>query len=183
MVRIKLSKLTAMLLSAGMFLTPLGCTNVTPRLEPDITPAPIVESDSPVPTEEPTEAPSVPSVSPGGIGAVDALGSMIRDDEHFQQYLQFNSIRVYEENGDTFVDCSVINSYPELIVCAVTIRFFEEDGTEIASGSLQMPDGSFMLSLANGETPLYARILTDITLTDKTFELVFDPNIAVEPQA
>lgn len=177
----RIIKSTALFLTFGMALTLLGCTNVTPRLETGITPAPM-SSASPVPTEMPTETPD-PSSSFGGIGSVDALGSIIRDAEHFQQYLQFISIRVYEEGDDTFVDCSVINSYPELIVCAVAIRFFDENGAEIASGSLQMPDGSFMLSLKNGETPLYALILSDITLTDKSFELVFDPSVEVKPHS
>ncbi|MCH5279335.1 MAG: hypothetical protein J1E60_06030 [Christensenellaceae bacterium] len=172
-------KPVALFLAFAISLALLACTNVTPRLEPGITPAPI-GSVSPSLTEMPKETPDA-FASHGEIGTVDALGSIIRDAEHFQQYLQFNSIRVYEEDGDTFVDCSVINSYPELIVCAVAIRFFDENGDEIASSSLQMPDGSFMLSLENGETPLYARILSDITLTDKSFELVFDPSVEVKP--
>ncbi|MBR6006043.1 MAG: hypothetical protein IK064_00270, partial [Clostridia bacterium] len=102
--------------------------------------------------------------------------------DHYERYISFSGIRIYEENGETLIDCTVTNSYPELMLLAVNITFFNDDGEEIASGSLQMPDGSFLLALEPGDTPLYARILTDIVLTDKTFKLSYDGHTGVKPQ-
>lgn len=33
---------------------------------------------------------------------------------------------------DTFMDAVAVNEYPDTLVCALNIRFFDEDGTEIA---------------------------------------------------
>ena len=160
-----------------------GCVNVSPSLHPDITPVP---SAAPTPAVSPTAeievSPSItPTAVPSDTSALDALGNFIYDAEHFQQYLQFRNIRVYENGGDTFLDCTVVNDYPETICCAVNICFYDENGEVIANGNLQVPDGSYMLSLPPGETPLYAAILTDISLLDKEFELIFDQDVEVKP--
>lgn len=166
--------LTAMLLFA------FGCSNREPKLDSSITPAP-PPTDIPTPTQEPSPTPAATKAPVDGSG-IDALGEPIYGTDHFQQYLQFTNIRTYEENGDTFVDCYVSNSYPEVLLCAVNIRFFDENGEVIATGSLQMPDGSFMLRLQNGDTPLYAVVLTDMSLIDKEFELYFDTDTGVNPE-
>lgn len=170
-------------LIAASVLMLSGCINVTPPLNPGITPVPSEAPTAvPSPTAEIEVSPSVvPTVEPSGSSPIDALGNFIYDAEHFQQYLQFQQIRVHEDGGDTFLDCTAVNNYPETICCAVNIFFYDENNEIIAQGSLQMPDGSYLLSLASGETPLYATILTDISLLDKEFELIFDANVEVKP--
>ena len=158
-----------------------GCINVTPAVNPGITPVP---SEAPTPIASPT-AEALPTAEPTAVptqtSSSDALDNFIYSAEHFQQYLQFRNIRVYEDGGDTFLDCTVVNSYPEAICCAVNIYFYSESNEIIATGNLQLPDGSYMLSLQPGETPLYASVLTDISLLDKDFEFVFDPNVETKP--
>src|SRR5574344_2017251 len=78
----------ALLLGAFM------CACVTFRAEvlPDktLTPEPTPE---PVPTEEPVV-----------IDVYDELGAYITGSEHYQRYISFENIQVYEQADDTFVD-------------------------------------------------------------------------------
>lgn len=161
----------------------VGCSNISPKLDPSVTP-PVFETVAPVtdePTPEITEEPT-PEVTVGPGEIADVLGNIIYGSDHFERYIRFENVSVYEENGDTFVDLTVDNSYPKLLLCAVNIVFYNDDGSIIASGSMQMPDGSFMLALPGGKTNLYSRILTDTTLTDKPFRLIFDQQTGVKPQ-
>lgn len=161
-----------------------GCSNTVPQIRDGVTPPPVT-NDAAVTgapqTEQPenTQDAAKTTVSPGNI---DALGNPIMTGDHFTRYISFSDILVYEENGETLVDCIVTNDYPQLLLCAVNIEFYNDEGEVIASGSLQAPDGSFLLALGNGNTHLYARILTDTVLTDKVFKLIFDPQTGVVPE-
>ena len=176
--------ITAAALSA-FFL--VGCIDISPKLDPGITPPPLgtealaADASSAEPTANPTAEPTPDaSVSPDEFK--DVLGNVIYSDNHFERYISFRDVLVYEENGDTFVDLTVDNSYPKMIMCAVNIAFYNDDGSIIASSSLQMPDGSFMLSIPSGKSSLFARVLTDTLLTNKTFRLIFDQQTGIKPQ-
>lgn len=158
---------------SALLLLCTGCSNLSPHFIHGVTPAPtqtIIPSLTPAPTHRAENT------------HTDALGNTVYDADHYKRYLQFSYVTVYEEGGETFLDCKVTNSYPEILVCGVSVCFYEDDGRLLASSKLQMPDGSFLLTLSNGETHLYARILTDSNLTDREFELVFDDAIGVNPQ-
>ena len=114
--------------------------------------------------------------------AYDRNGLLIVGEEHFQQYISFKNIQVYEQCGDTFMDAVAVNEYPDTLVCALNIRFFDEDGTEIASGRVQTRDGQYVLRLENGDNTLFAQIDTDMTLTDKEFRLEYSEDLNVLPE-
>ena len=119
----------------------------------------------------------------GSGGCVDDKnGLLIVGEEHFQQYISFKNIQVYEQCGDTFMDAVAVNEYPDTLVCALNIRFFDEDGTEIASGRVQTRDGQYVLRLENGDNTLFAQIDTDMTLTDKEFRLEYSEDLNVLPE-
>lgn len=152
-----------------------ACSNVTPQLEPALTPIPTATVDPASPTPESTALPW------GSDDGKDALGNSILGSDHYRRYVQFENVRVYEAHDGTFLDCYVVNSYPETLTCAVKVVFKDENGELLAEANLQNPDGSFLLTLENGRTPLYATILTDTVLTDKEFELIFDESVPVAP--
>ncbi len=157
-----------------------GCAGRSPQIIFGVTPPPAYTFAPEEPSPAPTDEPKTPAPDPQQ--NVDALGNHIYTADHYERYLSFRNILVFEEKGETLVDLAVVNSYPELLLCAVNITFYNDEGEKIASSSLQMPDGSFLLALESGETPLYARVLTDIVLTDKRFELTFDPQTGVTPE-
>ncbi len=168
-----LIRILIMVTCSALLLFSVGCSNLSPHFVVGVTPAPTADS---VPTPSPTPTHETENTR------IDALGNTIFDADHYKRYLQFADIAVYEENGETFLDCKVINSYPEVLVCGVSVCFYGDDGSLLAVSKLQMPDGSFLLTLGNGETRLFARILTDSTVTDRDFTLVFDDSIGVGPQ-
>ena len=165
-------------LTACVYISP------RPRLDPLTTPPPEASSlPSDMPTSEPeSTTPEAQTSVPAPEQGVDDLGNAIYGGDHFARYISFSNVLVYEDEGDTFVDLTAVNAYPKLLLCAVNIIFYGEDGSAIASSSLQMPDGSFLLALESGETRLFARVLTDTLLTDKRFELVFDGETGIHPQ-
>ena len=146
-----------------------GCVRERPALLPDYT--------LPTPTPEPTPEPTLTAAP-----EFDALGRFVSSSLHYTQYVAFETIQVYEQAGDTFLDAVAVNSYPETLVCAVDVHFFEEEGgVEIAEGQLQTRDGQYVLVLAPGETTVFAQIDTDIVLTDKPFEFQFDEAFGIGP--
>ncbi len=153
-----------------------GCLSAKPKLNPEYTP----EAS---PSVQPLVTQSVPSPSPTEEQPHnDALGRPIEGEEHYTQYLAFNNIQVYEQAGDTFVDAYISNSYPEAILCAVTIRFFNADGEEAASGNLRTPDGQYLLKLEPGDTTVYAQINTDTSLLSLDFRLEYDVKVGIRPE-
>ncbi len=166
----------ALLALISAVLLQSGCLSANPKFNPEYTPA------AP-PSIQPLATESVPSPSPTGEQTQsDALDRPIEGEEHYTQYLTFNDIQVYEQAGDTFVDAYISNSYPNAILCAVTIRFFSSDGDEAASGNLRTPDGQYLLRLEPGDTTVYAQINTDTSLLSFDFKLEYDVQVGIRPE-
>ena len=159
----------------------MGCVSTSPVLTPGRTIPP-----TPEPTIEIVQTPEpepTPTLTPPPFGLYDAIGEYIGSARHYERYIEFRNIQVYDQCGDTFIDAVVINPYPQTLICAVDIFFYGEDGAIIADGKLQTRDGQYVLRLAPGETTLFARVDTDTVLTDKEFGLYFDDALNVMPDA
>ena len=181
-----MSKRIGITAAALAMLSLAACVNNGPVVHPEKgpergeravlnTPAPKEDEEfayTTAPTEAPTEVP---------IDAVDELGNVISGADHYQRYLTFRFILVYEEDGDTFLDGYIVNDYVKPITCAVDIVYEEDDGEEIARARLQTRDGKYLLVLEPGENVVYARILTDMTLTEREYRMEFDKDIGVDP--
>ena len=161
-----------------------GCINTVPEYRADVTPEPTREP-TPAPTAEPTPEPTAtpaPEPTQQHVGAIDALGVPISGAEHYMRYVTFTEMIVYEENGGTFLDGIAVNSYPEPLVCAVSIVYRDDDGAELARAQLKTRDGQYLLVLEPGETVVYADILTDMTLVGLEFTLEYDMSTGVHPR-
>lgn len=160
-----------------------GCVSAHPVLDVNqtlptatATSAPILTPDS-VPSPSPTYEPAVTPAS-----VFDLNGNYISGADHFKQYLSFRNVQVYEQEEDTFVDAIVSNDYPETIICAAGVAFYDENNELVAQGRLQTRDAQYILILPPGETTLFAQIDTDMTLTDLDFQIVFDDTLGVKPE-
>ena len=160
-------------MSSKPILNPAVTLAPTPTATPELTIAP---TPSPSPTPSPTSTPQQKL-----IGSYDALGALVATPEHYERYIAFKNIQVYEQFNDTFMDAVATNSYTEPNVCAVDIVFIENDET-IASGKLQTQDGKYVLILQPGENTVYAQINTDMTLTLMDFTLKYDEGLGVWPK-
>lgn len=154
-----------------------GCIAARPELVPEYTIEPVVEETSePMPSETP-EATPFAAEEP----TVDALGNAIDGADHYERYITFRNVQVYEDVGDTFLDCVIYNSYPRDIICAVSAVFRDKDGNVAATGSLRSGDGQYILVLKPGENRAYARMDTDTSLLGFDVELTFDASMGVRP--
>ena len=88
----------------------------------------------------------------------------------------------YEQYEDTFVDAIAVNEYPDTLVCAMDITFFDEDKNPIADSHMHTRDGQYVLRLQPGDNAIYATVDTDMTLTDKEFRLDFSEGLDVLPE-
>lgn len=183
----KIKKLIMALLALAVPFFVCGCVFARPVLNPAVTLAPTdaptpALTPSPTPSPSPTPVPTLtPTPPPQRIGVYDALGVFVETPEHYEQYLTFRNIQVYEQFGDTFVDAVAVNRYPAPIVCAVDILFAKE-GETIASGKLQTQDGQYVLILNPGENIVYAQVNTDMTVTLMDFTLEYDEGLGVWPE-
>lgn len=172
-----------------------GCIQDNPVLMPEFTLAPkATETATPTgtPTPTPTETP-VAAKTPDPGPSFDALGAKISGLGHYTQYLYFRNIQIYEQHEDSFFDAIIYNAYPETIICAITLNFYEDPAASatppqggwtdepVASAALQTRDGQYVLKLAPGETTVFAQINTDMTLTDMRYTLTFDETLGIYP--
>lgn len=172
------------LLLALLCLGLTGCVvNTAAQLRPEAT-LPIAPTAAPAPEAAPAPLPESPAPdgdTPGVSTLYDALGEYISGAAHFQRYLTFENIRVYEQEEDTFLDAVVVNTYPQTLVCALDVVFTDEEGEELASGHTQTRDGQYVLHLAPGENVIFAQINTDVSLTGLAFELIYNESLGVLP--
>lgn len=173
-------------LLAALCLCLSGCVvDTSAVLRPESTLAPeSTPTPDPTPTPEATFVP-VPTQSHAPIAGVDtlydALGEYVSGAAHFQRYLTFENIQVYEQAEDTFLDAVVVNAYPETLICALDVVFTDKEGEELAKARTQTRDGQYVLHLEPGENVIFAQIDTDISLTDQPFELVYNESLGVLP--
>lgn len=154
-----------------------GCVSTAPVLMPEYTIPPEI-TPTPVPTVAPT--PSLVS-TPIPTPLIDVTGIAIDGLDHFQRYLSFKNIQVYEQCEDTFIDAVITNSYEKTIMCAVSVSFNDENGEMVAEGELQTRDGEYVLLLSPGDTTVFAQIDTDICLTALPFTFSYDATLGVLP--
>lgn len=177
-------KTICLLLAAVMLAAVSACVNIEPRIDPSVTPEPTAVPTheaviSPAPTE--TASGTQPSETEDIGEASDLLGNIISGPDHYARYLRFENIVIYEEDEDTFLDGVIVNGYGLPITCAVDIIYEDEDGTEIARSRLQTRDGSYLLVLQPGDNIVFARILTDMTLTDREYRFEYDKEAGIRP--
>lgn len=184
-MRSALKKLALPLFAAALLMLS-ACVSSRPVIDPSVTLAPTpsptaAPEPTPQPTPEPTPEPTPTAAPQRVLGSYDALGALIAAPNHYEQYLAFYDIQVYEQFGDTFVDAVVVNTYPAALVCAADI-VFTEGGAAVATGKLQTQDGKYVLILQPGENTVYAQVNTDMTITLLDFALVYDEGLGVWPQ-
>ncbi len=174
-------KSKALLALIAACLCMAGCVNTASVIDPSVTMAPEV-TPTPEPTPEPTPTPKVELNMADLSKAYDELGVLISTADHFEQYITFRNIQVYEQYEDTFVDAIAVNEYPDTLVCAMDITFFDEDKNPIADSHMHTRDGQYVLRLQPGDNAIYAAVDTDMTLTDKEFQLDFSEGLDVLPE-
>lgn len=158
----------------GLFLTPLisACDDVRPTLAatptPSASPTPLPDAFSVEITAEP-----VPT---------DQLGNALRGEDHYNQYLSFGDIRVYQYREGTFLDGVCVNAYPLALDGQINIVYYTEDTGKLCGiGTIHNASGGTRLE--TGANTIYAEIETDIDVRMMDFQIEYiQPYQPVSPE-
>lgn len=154
-----------------------SCVGSRGVLVPSSTLAPTI-----LPTLEATFEPTPLITAPVIDRSTDLLGNAVQGANHFEQFISFSNIQVYEQCNDTFVDMKIENSYPAPLKIALKITFFDENDLEAANAMFQSQNGQYAMILPSGASSVYAQVNTDMTITDLDFRIDFDSSFAVMPE-
>lgn len=144
--------LAALIMLTGLLsaFSAAGCDNRAP-----------VIAGTPTPSPSPTPAPAPFTASMTGAPApMDALGFAIEEADHYDHYLSFGDLRVYEYGDATFLDGIIVNGYPEALDGVIEIKYYTAEGKLCGRGKLQNAAGGTLLK--SGSNAIYAEISTDI---------------------
>ncbi|HWR22820.1 MAG TPA: hypothetical protein VN366_05010 [Feifaniaceae bacterium] len=152
-------KKLAFLVLAFLLLLP-GCVRQQPVLVGEPTPAP-----TPTPAPSPAAQEIVNEPWPK-----DAAGALIYDkDNHFERYLTFTDIRVFEYEGGTLMEGVCENAYPKALAGSYEVVFTDKDGAEIARADVLTRGEAD--TFPPGKTVVYAAIDTDMDILMMEFTL------------
>lgn len=172
-----MKRLFLFLLPLSLLIALFGCAMQRSVLDPSRTIAPETpygpNDYEPVPTPYVSAA---VSPSPSASDDRDEMGLEITGEEHFEKYISYHDLVVYEQDGYTYMDGVIKNDYPNTLVCVLDICFYENN-EQVARARVYTGDGSSLLVLLPDETRIYADIKTDmpVTMLDFKFETVGDP--------
>ena len=148
-------------LLAGLLL--VGCVRQDAWLTytvPD-TPPP---TPTAVHTVAPTRVPIPVSVEPvlGEDFFTDRKGIPIldKDAHYFTYYLSFSDLRIYEEDGYTYMDGVCTNAFDGTLTGAACICFYDRDGKLVGYGDIHTAEGDMTLPV--GSNRIYAEILSEV---------------------
>lgn len=121
-------------------------------------------------TLAPTREPIPVSVDPvqGEEFHTDRMGIPILDAQthYFTYYLAFSDMRIYEEDGYTYMDGICTNSFEGTLTGEAQLRFYDREEKLVGYGNLHTAEGG--LTLAVGTNRIYAEILSEVDVQQLT---------------
>ena len=150
----------ALLLILGLFT---GCVRQDAWLSYRIpeTPQPTTTAiHTPAPTREPVTLTFEPVLGEDFLTDRKGIPILDKDTHYFTYYLSFYNMRVYEEEGYTYLDGLCLNAFDGTLTGEARICFYDADGKLVGFGALHTAEGG--LTLAVGENRIYAEILSEV---------------------
>lgn len=136
-----------------------GCDDVEPQIVGTPTPS---ASPTPLPDPFTAEITAQPQTT-------DQLGKVIASDNHYDQYLSFGDLRIYEYDDGTFLDGTCVNAFPSALDGRVDIVYYTDTGKVCGQGMIHNVLGTTVLE--TGSNAIYAEINTDIDVRSMDFVL------------
>ena len=168
------SKRILMILTGSLLaiLLLLGCVRQDAWLSYTIreTPQPTATAKQ---TVSPTMEPILLNVDPiqGEDFHTDRKGIPIldKDTHYFTYYLAFSDLRIYEEDGYSYLDGICTNSFDGTLSGEARVCFYDGDEKLVGFGQLHTAEGG--LTLAVGVNRIYAEILSEVNIQQLTFRI------------
>ena len=124
-------------------------------------------------TVSPTMEPILLNVDPiqGEDFLTDRKGIPIldKDTHYFTYYLAFSDLRIYEEDGYSYLDGICTNSFDGTLSGEARVCFYDGDEKLVGFGQLHTAEGG--LTLAVGANRIYAEILSEVNIQQLTFRI------------
>ena len=128
--------------------------------------------DTPQPTATPMQTIS-PTIEPITIDLEPVMGEdfytdrkgipiLDKDTHYFAYYLAFSDVRIYEENGYTYMDGICTNSFDGTLTGEARLCFYDKDEKLVGYGVIHTAEGS--LTLGVGANRIYAEILSEVNV-------------------
>lgn len=92
-----------------------------------------------------------------------------KDTHYFTYYLTFSDMRVYEEDGYTYLDGVCNNSFDGTLTGEARICFYDKDEKLVGYGVLHTAEGELTLSV--GANRIYAEILSETNVQQLTCQI------------
>ena len=132
--------------------------------------------ETPQPTATPAQTLS-PTVEPIAIEAEPVLGEdfhtdrkgipiLDKDTHYFTYYLAFSDMRIYEEDGYTYMDGVCTNSFDGTLTGRAQLCFYDADEKLVGFGDIHTADGELLLTV--GTNRIYAEILSEVDVQQLT---------------
>ena len=126
--------------------------------------------DTPLPTATPVQTVS-PTIEPIIIDVDPILGEdfhtdrkgipiLDKDTHYFTYYLAFSDLRIYEEDGYTYMDGICTNSFDGTLIGEARVCFYDKDEKLVGYGNVHTAEGG--LTLGVGDNRIYAEILSEV---------------------
>lgn len=100
-----------------------------------------------------------------------------KDTHYFTYYLAFSDMRIYEEDGYTYLDGICTNSFDGTLTGEANICFYDTNEKLVGYGAIHTAEGDLTLSV--GENRIYAEILSEVNVQQLTCRieqvLAFNP--------
>ena len=137
----------------------------------------VPETPQPTPTAVRTQAPTrepIPMTVEPVLGEdfhSDRNGIPILDKEthYFTYYLSFSDLRIYEEEGFTYMDGVCTNSFDGTLTGEARICFYDKDERLVGYGTIHTAEGG--LTLTVGANRIYAEILSEVNVQQLTCQI------------
>lgn len=144
------------LLGAGCVRQDAWLTYTVPETEQPTATAEV----TPPPTREPIPLEVEPIVGESFLTDRKGIPILDGDTHYFTYYLTFLDLRVYEEEGYTYLDGVCNNSFEGTLSGGARICFYDGEDRLVGYGVLHTADGS--MNLIPGANRIYAEILSEV---------------------
>ncbi len=85
-----------------------------------------------------------------------------KDTHYFTYYLAFSDLRIYEEDGFTYMDGICTNSFDGTLTGEARICFYDRDEKLVGYGTIHTAEGGLTLNV--GANRIYAEILSEVNV-------------------
>ena len=117
---------------------------------------------TPAPTREPINLDVEPVYGEDFYTDRKGIPILDKDTHYFSFYLSFSEMRIYEEDGYTYMDGICTNAFDGTLTGEARICFYDKDEKLVGYGNIHTAEGG--LTLAVGSNRIYAEILSEVNV-------------------